>query len=71
MSDEPLTFTRGSSSQSVSITIKNDTTVEESENFVARLSKNNALYPEVRLAPDTANIIIKNDIDPDGKTYYH
>ena len=64
MLDKPLTFTRGSPSQSVTITIRDDTTVEDSEKFVARLSVNAALYPGVRLAPDTANVIIA----PDGKT---
>ena len=65
MSDEPLTFTRSSSSQFFAITIRDDTTVEDSESFVARLSVNAALYPGVRLAPDTANIHI---IDNDGET---
>ena len=64
VSDEPLTFTRRSLSQSVTITIRDDTTVEDSEKFVARLSVNASLYPGVRLAPDTANVIIA----PDGKT---
>ena len=65
MSDEPLTFTRSSTSQFFAITIKDDTTVEDSEIFVARLSVNAALYPGVRLAPDVATIQI---IDNDGKT---
>ena len=68
MSDEPLTFTRGSPSQSVSITIIDDTTVEDSEMFVARLSVNAAVYPGVRLAPDTANI---NIINNDGETIHN
>ena len=64
MSDEPLTFTRGSHSQTVTITIIDDTAEEISEKFVARLSVNAALYPGVRLSPDTANVIIV----PNGKT---
>ena len=65
MSDELLTFTRGSPTQTVSIIIRNDNTVEDSENFVATLSVNADLYSGVRLEPDTANIHI---LDPNGKT---
>ena len=68
MSGEPLTFTRGSSSQSVTITIRDDITVEDSENFVARLSVNATLYPGVRLVPNTANVNIR---DNDGKSTLH
>ena len=68
MSDEPIIFTRRSSSQSVSIIIIDDTTVEDTESFVARLSVNAAVYPGVRLAPNTANIHI---IDNDGKTIHN
>ena len=66
MSDEPLTFTRGRHNQSSSIIIIDDTTLEDSESFMARLSVNAALYPGVRLEPDRANIHI---IDNDGKLY--
>ena len=64
VSSEPLTFTRGSPSDSVTITIQDDTTVEYSESFVARLSVDTALYPGVRLAPNTANVNIR---DNDGE----
>ena len=64
VSSEPLTFTRGSSSDSVTITIREDTIVEGLESFVARLSVNTVLYPGVRLAPDTADVHIR---DNDGK----
>ena len=67
MSDEPLTFTRGSPSQSVTIAIRDDITVEDSENFVAMLSVNAALYPGVRLSPNTANISIT---DNEGMTIH-
>ena len=67
VSDEPLTFTRSSSSQSVNITIRDDTTVEDTESFVASLSVNATLYPGVGLLPDTANIYI---IDPDSKAIH-
>ena len=65
---DPLTFARGSPSQSITITILDDIAVEDSENFVARLSVNATLYPGVRLAPDTANINIR---DNDGKSMVH
>ena len=68
VSDEPLTFTRDSLRQSVTITIRVDSTVEDSEYFVARLSVNTTLYPGVRLSPDTTNI---NIIDNDGKTLHN
>ena len=68
VSDEPLTFTRDSPSQSVTISIRDDTTVEGSEKFVARLSVNAAFYPGVRLLPDTANI---NIIDNDGEILHN
>ena len=64
VSSEPLTFTRGSPSDSVTITIRDDTIVEGLESFVARLSVNTVLYPGVRLAPDTADVHIR---DNDGK----
>ena len=62
---EHLTFTRGRHSDSVTITIEDDTIVEDLESFVARLSVNTVLYPGVRLAPDTANVNIR---DNDGNT---
>ena len=65
MFNEPLTFTRGSPDDTVTITIRDDTIVEGFESFVARLSVNTALYPGVRLAPDTANVSIRDD---DGNT---
>ena len=65
VSSEPLTFTRGNPIDSVTITIRDDTIVEGFESFVARLSVNTALYPGVRLAPDTANVSIRDD---DGNT---
>ena len=68
MSGVSLTFARGRSSQSVTITIRDDTTVEDFESFVARLSVNAAIFPNVRLAPDTANIHI---IDNDGKILHN
>ena len=61
---ERLTFTRGGSTQSVTISIMDDNTVEDLESFVVSLSVNTALYPGVRLAPDTANVNIVCD---DGK----
>jgi arginine repressor len=61
MFNEPLTFTRGSPDDTVTITIRDDTIVEGLESFVARLSVNTALYPGVRLAPDTANVSIRDD----------
>ena len=64
VSSEPLTFTRGSPSDSVTISIQDDTTVEYSESFVARLSVDTALYPGVRLAPNAANVNIR---DNDGE----
>ena len=64
VSNEPLTFTRGSPSDSVTISIRDDTTEEYSESFVARLSVDTALYPGVRLAPNTANVNIR---DNDGE----
>ena len=64
VSSEPLTFSRGSPSDSITITIQDDTTVEYSESFVARLSVDAALYPGVRLAPNTANVNIR---DNDGE----
>ena len=68
MTGVSLTFTRGSSNQSLTITIRDDTTVEDFESFEARLSVNAAMFPSVRLAPDTANI---NIIDNDGKTIHN
>ena len=68
MFNEPLTFTRGSPDDSITITIRDDTIVEGLESFVARLSVNTAHYPGVRLAPDTANVSIRDDdgnIKPD------
>ena len=62
MSDVSLTFTRDSRSQSVFISIVDDTTVEELECFVARLSVNTSVYSGVRLAPNTADVCI----DPNG-----
>ena len=59
-----LTFTRGRTSQSVNITIRDDTTVEDSESFVV----NAAIFPSVRLAPDTANIHI---MDNDGEILHN
>ena len=64
VSSEPLTFTRGNPIDSVTITIRDDTIVEGLESFVARLSVNTVLYPGVRLAPDTADVHIR---DNDGK----
>ena len=61
---ERLTFTRGRHSDSVTITIEDDSIVEGLESFVARLSVNTVLYPGVRLAPDTADVHIR---DNDGK----
>ena len=68
MLGELVTFTRGSPSQSVTIIIRCDTTVEVPESFVATLSVNAILYPGVRLAPDTAIIYI---VCPDGKTLHN
>ena len=64
MSGESITFTRGSLSQPFTIAIRDDTKIENSENFLARLSVNTALYPGVRLAPNTATVNIR---DNDGK----
>ena len=63
MLGELITFTSGSLSQSVTISIRDDTTVEGLESFVTRLSVNADVYPGVRLAPDTAYVNIR---DSDG-----
>ena len=68
MLGELAAFTRGSPCQSVTIIIGCDTMVEDSESFVARISVNAALYPGVRLAPDTAIFYI---VCPDGKTLHN
>ena len=64
---EPLTFTREIFNRSVTISIKDDTTDESFESFVASLSVSAAVYAGVSLAPNTAYINIK---DNDGKSYF-
>ena len=59
--DETLTFTRANPSDSVTITIQDDSTVEDLETFVASLFVDSALNPGVRLDPATANVNIRDN----------
>ena len=61
MFSEVLTFTSSSSSDSVTVTIRDDTDVEGLENFVASLSVNAALNPGVRVEPASADITIRDN----------
>ena len=61
MMNEPLTFTSDTPSDSVVISIRDDTIVEGLESFVVSLSVDTSVYPGVRLSPDTANVNIISD----------